>query len=247
MVRWDEGLCFLCVWSTAALLHSFHPIFFSILLNSVRFYSPPFSFSMAVAKVGRPREAASRKVKEWGSNLTRLMFSSIAEVKLPVLVRRRHLKGFFLRLWRLPCAYYDRASFALFQRNRISGGSFQILLPDDVNCEKGLATNSIFFCFLFVKTHRFAWRANQWPLIGEALFSSVLPATPLSMVLLSLLKGFLSWHVALQGPSTLNTCIASSTTEYSKPGGPRPPWPSLNVIRIYSKAKAKSTYTKPGL
>ena len=122
MVRWDEGLCFLCVWSTAALLHSFHPIFFSILLNSVRFYSPPFSFSMAVAKVGRPREAASRKVKEWGSNLTRLMFSSIAEVKLPVLVRRRHLKGFFLRLWRLPCAYYDRASFALFQRNRISGG-----------------------------------------------------------------------------------------------------------------------------
>ena len=25
----------------------------------------------------------------------------------------------------------------------------------------GLATNSIFFCFLFVKTHCFAWRANQ--------------------------------------------------------------------------------------
>ena len=25
----------------------------------------------------------------------------------------------------------------------------------------GLNTNSIFFCFLFVKDHRFAWRANQ--------------------------------------------------------------------------------------
>ena len=25
----------------------------------------------------------------------------------------------------------------------------------------GLATNTIFFCFLFVKTHLFAWRANQ--------------------------------------------------------------------------------------
>ena len=26
--------------------------------------------------------------------------------------------------------------------------------------ETGLPTNSIFFCFLFVKNHRFAWRAN---------------------------------------------------------------------------------------
>ena len=25
----------------------------------------------------------------------------------------------------------------------------------------GMDTNSIFFCFLFVKDHRFAWRANQ--------------------------------------------------------------------------------------
>ena len=31
----------------------------------------------------------------------------------------------------------------------------------------GMATNSIFFCSLFVKNHRFAWRANQLPLFGK--------------------------------------------------------------------------------
>ena len=35
----------------------------------------------------------------------------------------------------------------------------------------GLATNSIFFCLLFLKTHWFAWRANQWSLVKEILFS----------------------------------------------------------------------------
>ena len=43
----------------------------------------------------------------------------------------------------------------------------------------GQATNSIFFYFLFVKTHWFAWRANQWPLSGETLFSSVPPSNSL--------------------------------------------------------------------
>ena len=57
--------------------------------------------------------------------------------------------------------------------------------------KSGLATNSIFFCFLFVKTHWFAWRANQWPLFGKTLFSSVPPCNSLVSVL----------------------CIASRTTE----------------------------------
>ena len=34
-----------------------------------------------------------------------------------------------------------------------------------------LAANSIFFCFLLVKNHWFAWSANQWPLVGETLFT----------------------------------------------------------------------------
>ena len=36
-----------------------------------------------------------------------------------------------------------------------------------------------FFCFLFVKNHWFAWRANQWLLIGRVLFSSFLPSNSL--------------------------------------------------------------------
>ena len=47
----------------------------------------------------------------------------------------------------------------------------------------GLATNWIFFCFLFVKNHWFTWRANQWPLIKETLFSSVPPSNSLVSVL----------------------------------------------------------------
>ena len=35
------------------------------------------------------------------------------------------------------------------------------ILYEDAYEAAGLTTNSIFFCFLFVKTHRFAWRANQ--------------------------------------------------------------------------------------
>ena len=37
------------------------------------------------------------------------------------------------------------------------------------NSTSGMVTNSIFFCFLFVKNHWFAWRENQWPLVGETL------------------------------------------------------------------------------
>ena len=46
---------------------------------------------------------------------------------------------------------------------------------------QGLATNSIFFSFLFVKNQGFAWRANQWPLVRETLFSSVSPSYTLDL------------------------------------------------------------------
>ena len=46
----------------------------------------------------------------------------------------------------------------------------------------GLATISIFFCFLFCENSLIAWRANQSPLIGETLFSSVPPSNSLVSV-----------------------------------------------------------------
>ena len=36
-----------------------------------------------------------------------------------------------------------------------------------------LAANSILFCFLFVKNHQFACKANRWPHVGERLLSSI--------------------------------------------------------------------------
>ena len=47
--------------------------------------------------------------------------------------------------------------------------------------------------------------ANQWPLIGESLFSSVLPSNSLVRGL-EPLKDFLSWHGSLQGPLTCFMC-----------------------------------------
>ena len=44
-----------------------------------------------------------------------------------------------------------------------------------------LLTQSFSF-FHFVKTHWFAWRANQWPLIGETQFSSFPPSNSLVSV-----------------------------------------------------------------
>ena len=86
----------------------------------------------------------------------------------------------------------------------------------------GLATNSIFFCFLFVKTHWFAWRADQWPLIGETLLSSVPPSISLVS---DPWKGFNT-----KGPR-LASCIASGATQKqghhqvccARRGGPRIP------------------------
>ena len=61
----------------------------------------------------------------------------------------------------------------------------------------GLATKSIFFCFLFVKNHWSAWRANQWPLIRETVFSSFPPSNSL---------------ISNSDPRPAS-CVASVTTE----------------------------------
>ena len=75
----------------------------------------------------------------------------------------------------------------------------------------GLATNSISFCFLLVKYYWFAWRANQWPLIGELLFSSV----PSSNSLVSVSdpwRAFWADTAPFKGPR-LASCVASGITE----------------------------------
>ena len=65
-------------------------------------------------------------------------------------------------------------------------------------CHPGLLTNSIFFCFsLFVKSHRFA---SMTPHRGNSILCS--SSQQLPCLRLGTLKGFLSWHSALQGPST---------------------------------------------
>ena len=88
------------------------------------------------------------------------------------------------------------------------------LLEFDVSAlwvKPGLATNSILFCFLFVKTHWFAWRPNQWPLIGETLFSSLPPSN--SLVSVSCVASGTTeiqghpqvWRAGRGGPRTLST------------------------------------------
>ena len=75
----------------------------------------------------------------------------------------------------------------------------------------GLATNSIFFCFLFVKNHWLAWRPNQWPLIWETLFSFV----PLRNILVSVSdpwRAFWDDTAPFKGPR-LASSLASRTTE----------------------------------
>ena len=59
-----------------------------------------------------------------------------------------------------------------------------------------------FFLLPFlVKYHWYAWKAIQWPLFAETLFSAVPPSNSLVSVLVPR-RAFLSWHGALQGPST---------------------------------------------
>ena len=50
------------------------------------------------------------------------------------------------------------------------------------------------------KNHWFAWRANQWPLIGETLFS-VVPPNNSHVSVSGTSEGFLSWNT-LHGPLT---------------------------------------------
>ena len=65
----------------------------------------------------------------------------------------------------------------------------------------GLAPTQFFLLPFLVKYHWFAWKAIQWPLFAETLFSAVPPSNSLVSVLVPR-RAFLSWHGALQGPST---------------------------------------------
>ena len=67
----------------------------------------------------------------------------------------------------------------------------------------GLATNSIFFSLLSGKNHLFAGKANQWPLIREDIFLFH-SFQQLPFLGFGPLKGFMSWHGVLHGPSTLS-------------------------------------------
>ena len=73
-----------------------------------------------------------------------------------------------------------------------------------------VATNSIHFCWNFCQKNQwFAWRANRWPLVvRETLFSS---SQQLPCLCLGPLKGFLSWHGALQGPSPGLVCYSATS------------------------------------
>ena len=91
----------------------------------------------------------------------------------------------------------------------------------------GLATNSIFFCFLFMKNHWFACKANQWPLIGETLISSVPPSNSLVSVS-DPWRAYWADTPPFKGPR-LASCVASGTSEIqghrqvcrARRGGPR--------------------------
>ena len=61
----------------------------------------------------------------------------------------------------------------------------------------------------FLKNRRFAWRADQWPFVSWTLWSSFASQHLLSLRL-GPMKCYLSWHCALQGPST--RLVASVTS-----------------------------------
>ena len=69
-----------------------------------------------------------------------------------------------------------------------------------------------FFSVSFLlKNHWFSRRANQWPLIGETLFSSVPPSNSLVSVS-DPRRAFWADTVPFSGPR-LASCVASGTTE----------------------------------
>ena len=99
---------------------------------------------------------------------------------------------------------------------------------EDAEAFTGLIAYSISSVSFFVKNHGLTWRVNQWPLVGAIIFSSVPPSN--SLVPVSALKGFLSWHGALQGPMTcLVHCFRNSRDT-------RPP---SDVVR-WAKLKGRS-------
>ena len=55
---------------------------------------------------------------------------------------------------------------------------FSMYMGWGVTLESGRAQAIKYFGARHVKNHWFAWRANQWPLIGETLFSSIPSAIP---------------------------------------------------------------------
>ena len=72
-------------------------------------------------------------------------------------------------------------------------------------------SNSILFCSLFVNNHAFAWRANQWPLVRETLFSVVPPSNSLVPVS-DPWRAFWADTTPFKGPR-LALCVASGTSE----------------------------------
>ena len=85
----------------------------------------------------------------------------------------------------------------------------------------GLATNSIFYLSTLVKTHWFAWRANQWP-PRQGFTFLFCSSQQLPRLRLGPLKGFLSWHGTLQGPSTqLMRCFQNYRDTRTPSGVPR--------------------------
>ena len=102
-----------------------------------------------------------------------------------------------------------------------------------------VATNPIIFCFLFMKNHEFALRANQWPLTSEKTFlfrsSQQLPGLRLEP-----LKGFLSWHGVFQGPLTSLVLCFQNYRETKTPSG-------VLCWALKSQDTIKNSWRKPWL
>ena len=94
--------------------------------------------------------------------------------------------------------------------------------------QPGLATNSIFFCLLFVKNHWFAWRARK------ILFSSVPPSNSLASVLDP-------WR-ALDSPCALlpelqriKDTVRSAVLGAEVPGHQQEPLPKTLIVFVVPK------------
>ena len=120
--------------------------------------------------------------------------------------------GWLFRIFRLGCGRGER-------RGRVHGQAGEEASPGQL---PGLATNSIFSCFLFVKNHWFApWRGNP--------FFSLPPSNSLVSVS-DQRRAFWADTVPFSGPR-LALCVASGSTEIqghhqvcrARRGAPRTP------------------------